>query len=291
MSVIGYPTPGKQKARQILDAFCAGIPGAGVVEAIPERLRPGAAAFYGITPATVHLWHQALRECRDWYYIDNAYFDHVRGKYFRVTRNRLQHCGGGISTGRRLEALGLEQMAPCEPTADGHVLLCPQSDEFMRVVVGHRYWLGEATSRLRELTGRELRVRHWQRNKAAWYRTLPADLRNCHALVTWSSAASISAMLAGVPAFVLAEDCIARPVANNDLASIETPSRVDDNTLRGWLEVVADNQWTLDEMRGGLCWEMLNAQQPQRGVVHDSRRADGRSHDRAATQGATAAAG
>ena len=71
MSVVGYPTPNKGKARALLNAFCGGA-GGDVVTEIPKRLLPGAAAFYGVTEATVHLWKQAKAEGRDWYYIDNA---------------------------------------------------------------------------------------------------------------------------------------------------------------------------------------------------------------------------
>lgn len=254
MNVIGYPTPGKDKARVILDAFCAGA-GGEVARDIPARLPAGIPAFYGVTPATAHLWRQARAEGRDWFYIDNAYFDRVRGTYFRVTKNRLQHSGLGYSDGERFAGLGVA-IAPWR--ADGrHVLICPQSEEFMRVCAGYAgHWLTDTLAELR-IYARDLRVRPWQRDKTKWYETLGEDLKGCWALVTYSSASAITAMLAGVPAICTAEDCISRAVTGGELSAILDPWQP--AARAAWAAVVADNQWTLDEMRSGLTWAMLNA--------------------------------
>lgn len=254
--MIGYPTPGKDKARTILQAFCAGAPGGEVAEVIPQRLAPGAAAFYGVTPATKHLFDQARAERRDWYYIDNAYFDPCREQYFRVTRGHLQHWGFGSSDGTRFRALGVD-IKPWR-AAGQHVVICPQSDEFMRVCAGYvGSWLEDTLKDLRRHTERELRVRPWNGNKREWYRTLPADLDDCWALVTYSSASAITALLSGVPAFATAKDCISRRVTKAKLANIELPRRPLDR--EAWAHVVADQQWTLAEMASGLTWKMLHA--------------------------------
>lgn len=253
MSVVGYPTPGKEKARLILDAFCAGA--GGKVSRDTVRLLPGPAGFYGVVAATKHLYDQARAEGREVVYLDNAYTDPQREVYFRATRNRLQHPGTGRSDGKRFAALDI----PILPwrTGGSHVLLCPQSEQFMRDVVGYPgNWLDDTLAALKKYTQRPLRVRPWTGNKREWYRTLPADLRDCWALVTFSSASAITAMLAGVPSICTAEDCIARPLAGR-LEQIEAPPRPDNR--REWAGVVADNQWRLDEMRDGTAWRMLNA--------------------------------
>ena len=255
-AIVGYPTPGKDKARVILEAFCEGAKGS-VVSRIPAELKPGAAAFYGVTPATKHLFDQALAEKRDVYYIDNAYFDKVRGVYYRVTRNRLQHTGIGESDGKRFKQLGIA-IQPWRKTGD-HILICPQSDEFMQVCARHPGdWIEQTLTRLRGLTKRDLRLREWSRDKKEAYRTLPAALENCWALVTYSSAAAISAMLSGVPAFCTASDCISKSMTRWDLEQIEKPLYSEQR--EHWCKVVADQQWTLDEMKSGLCWKMLKVE-------------------------------
>lgn len=259
MEIVGYPTPGKAKARVILEHFCKGAMGR-VCADIPKQLPDGVVpVFYGVTPATVHLYRQARLQGRDWVYIDNAYFDAVRGKYFRATRNRLQATGRGVSDGKRFKALGVQIQpwrAPAGP--DGHVLLCPQSAEFMEVVVDYPGdWTRDTLQALKQITFRPLRVRPWQRDKTKWYATLSADLKHCAALVTYSSASAITAMLAGVPAVVTGTDCISHCIASTALHMVDEPARSEDRAR--WAAVVADHQWTLEEMASGLCWEMMNA--------------------------------
>lgn len=254
--IVCYPTPGKDKARRICEAFAVGAGGT-VADRIPGELPIGAVPFfYGVTPATKHLWQQAQDEGQDWYYCDNAYFDSTRELYFRVTKNRLQHDGRGISDGRRLNALGISFLPWREPTSRGHVLVCPQSDEFMRLVADYPgEWINDTVPALKGLTTRKIVVRKWERNKAERRRTLQQDLQGCFALVTWSSAAAIAAIAAGVPAICMAPDCVARPVAGHYLDEIDCPPA---NLQRmPWAAVVADNQWTLEEMRNGTCWRQL----------------------------------
>lgn len=254
MNPVGYPTPGKAKARLLLQAFCAGAGGT-VVDTLPRSLHPGPAVFYGVTPATKPLWDQARREGRDWYYIDNAYFDSVRQVYFRVTHNRLQHDGMGVSDGRRFARLKID-IEPWRGCGE-HILLCPQSAEFMQVCAEYPgSWCHDAIAKLATITDRELRVRPWNKDKSAWYKTLGQDLKGCWALVTYSSASAITAMLSGVPAFCTAPDCISRPLAGMALEHIESPAYPADRER--WAGIVADQQWTLDEMRSGLTWRMLN---------------------------------
>lgn len=254
MTVVGYPTPAKDKARVILDSFCGGA-GGSVCRTLPARLLPGAAAFYGVTAATKYLWDQARAEKRDVWYLDNAYFDKTRQVYFRATINRLQHPGTGTSDGKRFASLGIQIAEPQPPGK--HVLVCPQSDPFMAICAEYPgSWLKDTVAALKKLTKREIRVRPWQSDKKAWFKTLPDDLKDCHALVTYSSSSAITAMLAGVPAFVTATDSIAVPVANLELEQIETPHLPPD--LLPWCRIVADNQWRLDEMRSGLAWQKLN---------------------------------
>jgi len=216
--------------------------------------------FYGVTDRTVHLWRQALAEGRDWFYMDNAYLDPCREHYFRVTRNRLQHTGEGDSNGARWRDVAQRFGITIRPqrTRGGHVLVCPQSDPFMATVAGYRgHWVEDTVRTLRRYTDLPVRVRPWNGDKRAWYRSLPEDLAECWCLVTYSSASAITALLAGVPAIVTAQDCISRPVADTELERVDTPAQRP--ALEPWLAVVADNQWTVAEFEDGTAWRMLNA--------------------------------
>lgn len=255
MSIVQcYPMHAKAKSVEICKAFAQGC--RGVVTKRGEHWLPEPSFFYGVADENQEHWSQALLHQNefDFYYSDNSYFDKARGTHFRVTKNRLQHSGLGTSDGKRFASLGIE-IKPWR-TAGRHIVVCPQSDDFMRRIVGYNGdWLADITQALLLRTERPLKVRHWQRDKAAAAATLHEDLRDAWALVTWSSAAAIEAILAGIPA-VVSGQCAAKPV------SIQMDD-IDDADPRGidrheWAAVLADNQWTLDEFRRGVAWSALH---------------------------------
>lgn len=239
-SVTCYPIPGKAKARLLCEAFAAGVIAAGgrahVCTTPPAQLQSGAAVFYGVRPAVAHLWQQAKAERRDWYYIDNSYFDAARERQFRITKNALQHDGRGNSDGGRFARLGLE-VKPMR-TSGELALVCEQSQEFMRVVAGDPDWIASAAAELRRRYGPD---RVALRRKSS---TLPLAraLEQAFIVATWSSAAAIEALLAGVRV-MCARECAAYDVSER----------------HAWARVLADNQWTLDEINKGMAWAALNA--------------------------------
>lgn len=245
-----YVQPGKAKSRIICKAFAHGCGGAAVEDC---QLRPGPMFLYGVAEGTESIWRKAA-DGRDRYLGDNAYFDGAREQYFRVTKNRLQHCGIGESDGSRLRTLRLE-IAPWRRAGE-HVLVCPQSPQFMRAAAGYRGdWTADVLRALRALTDRPVRVRPWLRDKGKQAATLAADLIGAYAVITWSSAAAVQAVIAGVPV-VCAGQSAAAPMAGA-LDQIERLPMPDNREQ--WAAVLADQQYTLGEMRSGLAWGMLNA--------------------------------
>lgn len=244
-SISCYPQPGKEKAQRVCEAFARGAHGQ--VSGILPQLAPGPAMFYGVRSAWEHLWREALEQRRDWYYADNAYFDVARERYFRVTRNALQHSGAGHSDGRRLAALGIRP----RPWRQGgrHILLCTQSAEFMATVARSPDWLSDTRDALRRYTDRPVIVRTKSDPEP-----LREALKDCWAVVTWSSAAAVEALMAGVP--VCCSPASAAWRFSSQLAAIESPGTPDGR--EAWAAVLADNQWTLDEIRSGLAWRNLS---------------------------------
>lgn len=243
-----YATPGKVKAVRLCELFAQGVNAAGgsarLSPGVPQKLAPGAAAFYGVTPETRHLWRQAVREQRDWFYIDNSYFDTTRGTSYRITRNAVQFKGIAPSDGARRAALGLT-VQPMRDDGD-HVVVCLQSPTFMQTVAGvdPRSWFDQIRVEVAE-RGLMTRLRGWNGNKAVQAQTLAADLENAALLITWSSAAAVEALMAGVPVRV-SEQSAAHGIA---------PEQRD-----AWLNTLADNQWTLREIGDGTAWRMLNGE-------------------------------
>lgn len=230
-----YSQPDKLKSRRVLEAFAAGC-GARMASTTARALEPGAAVFYGVRQPWMHLWEQAKREGRDVFWIDNSYFDCARERQFRVTKNALQHTGRGKSDGKRFRALGIE-IKPMRTDGED-VIVCPSTPEFMQVVAGDPGWLDRVTRILRKRTKHgpgHVIVRTKQSR-----RPLLEDLRNARLLVTWGSAAAVTALLEGVRVACAPECCA---------------TYADDR--QRWANVLADQQWSLEEMRKGIAWQML----------------------------------
>ncbi len=250
MSVTAYPVANKGKSAEICEAFVAGCGGA-VARGSPQLL-PGPAFFYGIDDGNEHLWREARADLgREFYYCDNAFFDQTRETYFRVAKNRLQHPGTGVSDGSRFRALGIE-IKPWRD-AGSHVVVVPQSDHFMHSVVGYPgQWLPGVVAAVKGFTDKAVRVREWGRDKGKLAKTLAADLEGAAALVTWSSAAAVMAVINGVPVCV-GGDSAAGPMSGplQDLNDLPRPER------ENWAGVLGDHQWTLEEFARGDAWRAL----------------------------------
>lgn len=254
MSVTAYPVAKKAKSLEICRAFVDGC--GGVVIHAAERLHPGPAFFYGVDASNVHLWREAKAR-GDFWYCDNSFFDPTRQQYFRVSHNRLQHSGLGVSDGKRFAELGID-IKPWRESGN-RVVMCPQSDDFMRLVVGpqKRDWFVDAVAAIQAMKPRiPIHVREWSRDKTALAATLGDDLKDARALVTWSSAAAVTAVLEGVPVVVISNDCAAKPMSGSIYRLFDMPRPAREN----WAGVLADNQWSMDELRSGLAWQMLNTE-------------------------------
>jgi len=272
--VLNVYCTGHRWSEQVCKPFAAGAE-APIVPV--SQLLPGDCFFYGALRGTLPTLRRAQQCGRTWYYGDNGYFraGKKEGCYFRITRNDLQHDGSGElprphwQARERWERLGLT-IQPWRADG-GHILICPPARLFGATFgFSADKWLHMTLKTLGKYTKRELRVRA----KVKFDDTLPYslvdrkgrpeapvptnftdDLAGAWALVTHSSNVAVEALLAGVPVFCT-DRCGASAMASNDLHQIENP-RMDGNRLK-WASVLANNQWTLAEMRDGTCWRMLN---------------------------------
>ena len=244
--VVAYPQPAKAKSRVVCEAFVQGCGGR-----ISEdyRYRLGTAMFYGVV-GIEGLWHACEG---DYVYGDNSFFDCARGTHFRFSRNKLQDVGEPDYD--RLNALNLE-IKPWR--RDGrHIVVVMQSPHFMKEVARRpaNEWQEATLLTLKKHTDRPIVVRHWSSDKNERARSLKHDLDGAWALVTHMSAAANEAVLAGIPVFVTGP-CAALAMGLSQIESIETPRRPDGR--REWAARLAAHQWTLDEVRAGLAWSVLN---------------------------------
>lgn len=242
--LVACPVPEKRKAVALCEAFIRGAP----------RNAEGY-VFYGVKDSNYHQWRKVLASGKPYYFIDGSYFDSVRGGMdlaaeniqFRITKNRLQvEAVRFTSTGERFAALGLE-IKPWRRNPDGHWLVIEQSPLFMNLMAEDPSWFSRMSRELKD-RGRPVVVRRWSAQKPEISRSLQADLVGAWQVVTHTSAAAVTAVLEGVP-------CIVNPMsALNRMTCSTDPTR--DERLR-FMQVLADNQWTMAEINDGTAWQWL----------------------------------
>lgn len=240
--ITAHPVIGKAKSIDLCDAFIQGA---------PKSAR--GAVFYGVNRTNMAEWERARRK-GDWYAIDNSYFDKTRGGmdlkkpgYFRVTKNAFQVRALDHDTdGKRFAALGIEvkPMRPWFTSELGHCVAVEQSKTFMQDIARDERWLTDRIALAHRL-GHPVRLRPWSGAKPEIMRTLPADLEGAKYLLTHSSAAAVEALIAGVHVIVSPMSAV---------VDVEPEDRLHA------FGVLAANQFTLAEIRGGYAWAYLNGQ-------------------------------
>jgi hypothetical protein len=248
---VSYYTPGEGSSPKFAYAFARGCKGTITDEGLP--LFAGPVALFG-SPSLWPVLRQAQTEGRDYYYGDHAYYG--RGQYFRITKNAYQDDGRGTYSPDRFHRFG-RWIYPWKK-AGSHVVVCPNSDVYFGLHGLHGpTWVRETVDTLQQHTDREIRVR-WKKTSSP----IQSDLVDAHAVVVFSSAAAIDALIVGVPVFVCAPWCASARMGLSDLAQIESPIRPDDREPFLW--ALAYHQWTLNEMIQGIAWRALQEQETRR---------------------------
>jgi hypothetical protein len=217
------------------------------------------------------LKHKIMKQCwqdaRDFYYVDTGYFDHWLGQhsgrrqkiYHRIVKNNLQHGDIVSRPSDRWQKLGIA--LPRRRHGSRIIVALPDEKPCRFYGIDSDQWLRSVCDTLAQHTDRDVVIR--QRAPVREQRTVQDPLsrvltQDIHALITFNSVAAIESILSGVPAFVLAPCHAARPVANVDLAEIETPHWPDQDKLHAWACHLAYGQFHVGELRNGRALEITN---------------------------------
>jgi hypothetical protein len=134
------------------------------------------------------------------------------------------------------------------------VLVCPNSAAYFSLFgLDVHEWIADVTTLLARHTDRPITVR-WKADTKD--RPIATDLCDCWAVVVFSSAAAIDALIAGVPVFTLADYASTWLMGTPDLTRIERPVFPDNR--EDFCAVLAGEQWTLDEIARGDAWRHLH---------------------------------
>ncbi len=237
MALTACPVVGKTKSIELCNAFVTGAPKTAV-----------GCVFYGVNDTNHAQWKKAQRLGVPCWYIDNAYFDSTRHQQFRVTKNAFQIQARNLwSDGKRFDALGLV-IKPVQRNVDGHWVLIEQSPSFMKTM-GASDWF-HRTLLWAEVTGRKVKVRRWSAKKMELQATLPEDLKGAWGLLAHTSAAAVTAALEGIPCIVEKEHALAGVRVTDDNST---------DGRRAAFNVLADYQFTLQELKDGTAWTKVGS--------------------------------
>ncbi len=255
---VSYYAPGEITSPRFAFHFAHGCHGQMTPD---DQLFDGPVAMFG-SPSKWPILRQARAEGRDWFYGDHGYFR--RGEYFRITKNAYQHDGSGTYRPDRFRMLHRRPLMPTWRRDGSHVLVCPNSDIYMGLHgINGAEWLKSVLKTLSEHTDRPIRVR--------WKHTSPQiryDVAGAWAVVVFSSASALDALIGGVPVFVLAPFAAGYRMGLSDLTQIEKPIYPADREQFLWN--LAHQQWTYAEIMRGQAWTALLEQEDRRRVQTDA---------------------
>ena len=282
--VTTYPSKGKKKAAKICQVFADGA-GGRCADPGCDSLYQGPAFFYGMTEHTLPLIDRCRREGRDWLYADNAYY-WGRGRYYRVTRNRLMHDGAhGVCDLERGQRLARDLGVEVKPWRTGgcHIVITTQSELFysFRLGMSRDEWLADVTARIADHSDRPIEVCHKPRPADMaptdpHSRAFETMLADAWLLVTHSSSTALKALAEGVPVLWLGDppdygmcahmglrefahiEQIGQPCESVDdaAAGMEAIGQPYDREL--FFAALLSQQWTLEEMQNGRAWADLS---------------------------------
>lgn len=201
----------------------------------------GDSIIWGLIRGAPDLMKKTRAAGHNFWQMDNAYFH--RNKYYRITKNALQMAPVDKGPERWEKIRGKIKF---QQWREGKHILFALSTPFMYQVHGVKIekHVDEVIAELKKYTARKIVVRP----KAANH-PIEDDLKNCHALVTYSSMACLDALMAGVPSFTVGP-CVMSHLTQ-PLSEIETPNRFEREPL---FHSMAWGQFTIEEMQSGFAW-------------------------------------
>ena len=212
-------------------------------------LHKGDVAMFG-DPATWQLLQKAKQDNRTLFYGDKAYFG--RSKYYRITKNAYQSDCIGNGDTSRLNKTG-QNIYPWK--TGSKILICQQSELFYKLHgLNRNDWVNHTKQTIRQYTDRPIEIRSKISGDGTEF-AFRRSLVDVHAVVVYTSVAGVQAAMNGVPCFAT-EQCASLAFGSSDLSQIENPVLPDNREYLA--SVLANNQWTLDEIYNGTAWRMLN---------------------------------
>ena len=236
--------------------------------------------FWGLAGNNIMAIRTCIQTGQPWYMVDTGYLskqitrypepviNDLDRTYFRICKGSIHTNKGMVLDGARLQKLesqGIDvEFKGCDTSDDkrGHIVVAPSSQTVTYHINGMSQdeWVQKVTNEIKKYTDREIVFRNKPRPGNEWWGTeLKDDLKGAHCLVTNMSLSAIEAVLHQTPIITEGRN-VASPIAGQDISKIEKPLRPGRKTVTEWLRFVANNQFTLEEIRNGTAFDILQQQ-------------------------------
>lgn len=212
---------------------------------------------------------RCLAQRRDFYYMDSGYMGnrpYARNPsgwkwYHRIVPNDLQHDVIIPRPDDRWKKLGLS-LAPWRRSGRTVLVVAPDGKACKFYGTTPEQWIENTLSTVKAASDRPVLVRErvadpgtrTRDSRSSFASVLASDV---FAVVTFNSVAAVESIMAGIPVFVNAPANAARPVANLDLAKIDTPWYPDRDLVYAWACHLAYGQVHIDEMKSGRALDIV----------------------------------
>jgi len=230
--------------------------------------------MWGLGENNIPKLNKIMANNEEWWYVDIGYMtgDIVRypepkivdtdKTYFRIVKNNFHTVVYKNSDNTRYHEL-IEKNIDCKfkgwKENGNYILVCPSSETVSRVITGMSMddWTNSTIENIRKYTDMEIRIRLKPRpNNQFWNTDIKDDMKNCYATVTCMSLAAIDSIIEGIPN-ISYQNNSGYAMGANAIKNIKSLNKPSDKEVNKWLSVLANNQFTLKEIKNGTAHKVL----------------------------------
>jgi len=233
--------------------------------------------FWGLAGQNI----RKIRECEErgdeWWYVDVGYLTeqitrypeptihNYDNTYFRICKGNIHTLRFHVPTPDRwniLDKKGIDCHFKGWRDSGDYVLLCPSSPTVCYHInnLTQEEWIKQVTDEIKKHTDRPIKMRNKPRPSNEFWNTDIKDyLKDAWCVVTNMSLSAVDGILNMTPAFTHQRN-VASLVTSRRIEKIEKPFKPGRKTVQEWLNMIANHQFTIQEIEDGLAFAILKEQ-------------------------------
>jgi len=232
--------------------------------------------FWGLAGKNTSDIRGCLERGDEWWFVDTGYLSSQITRYpepmindydktyFRIIKGGIHTNKFSATTPDRRNKLikqGIDAEFKGWKDNGEHILLCPSSPMVCYYInnLTQEDWLKQVGEEIRKHTDRPIKMRNKPRpSNEFWGTDIKDDLKNAWCVVTNMSLAAIDGVLNMTPAFTHQKHVASLITGQHEL--VERPYKPEREKVEEWLNMVANHQFTIQEIEDGLAFDILKAQ-------------------------------